>query len=139
MRLQSRVKLLSAFSVLSARLSCEIGFRLTPLHELPARLPVLKTFWERMAYQPYGDESFCEAWIRAADELDLPKIDRVLLCEMGEVLGRYDAENQAMTLQALRGQIDISLDNAREKLKSCGRLYALTGVLFGLILAVILA
>jgi stage III sporulation protein AB len=138
LRLDSRVKLLSAFSMLAGRLSCEIGFRLTPLPELPDRLPALSSFWEKMSYKPYGEESFGEAWNRAASGLDLPQIDRALLCEMGGILGRYDADNQAKALLALREQLDISLDNAREKLKNCGRLYAMSGVLGGLILAVIL-
>jgi stage III sporulation protein AB len=135
-RLNTRVKLLSAFSMLAGRLSCEIGFRLTPLPELPGRLPALKGFWEKMAYLPYGEESYQEAWSRAVSSLDLLPIDRALLCEMGEVLGRYDAENQARTLQTLREQLDISLECARERLKAHGRLYALAGVLSGLILAV---
>ncbi|MCL2003809.1 MAG: stage III sporulation protein AB [Oscillospiraceae bacterium] len=137
-RLNARVRLLSAFSMLAGRLCCEIGFRLTPLSELPGRLPALGPFWDRMAYTPYGEESFGEAWRRAANALDLPPIDRALLCEMGEVLGRYDAESQTAALLALRGQLDISLGNAREKLKASGRLYALAGVLGGLMLAVIL-
>jgi stage III sporulation protein AB len=136
-RLEARVKILTAFSMLASRLTCEIGFRLTPLTELPGRLPALKQFWDEMAYDPYGRETFSEAWSRVADRLDLPAIDRALLCEMGEVLGRYDAENQVKTLDALRQQLDISLEAAREKRKANGRLYALTGVLGGLILAVV--
>jgi stage III sporulation protein AB len=138
LRLSDRVKTLAAFSSLAGRLSCEIGFRLTPLPELPGRLPALSVFWDKMAYHPYGDESFSEAWSRAASRLDLPQIDRALLCEMGDILGRYDADNQSKTLLALREQLDISLGNARDKLKACGRLYASAGILGGLMLAVIL-
>jgi stage III sporulation protein AB len=137
-RLEARVKLLTAFSMLAGRLGCEIGFRLTPLTELPGRLPALKPFWDEMAYDPYGEETFSEAWSRVADRLDLPDIDRALLCEMGEILGRYDADNQARTLDALRQQLDISLEAAREKRRTSGRLYALAGVLGGLMLAVVL-
>jgi stage III sporulation protein AB len=137
LRLEARVKLLSAFSSLAGRLACEIGFRLTPLPELPGRLPALKRFWDVMAYEPYGDETFREAWSRAASGLDLPAIDRALLLEMGEILGRYDAENQAKTLESLRRQLDLSLEAAREKRRTYGRLYALTGLLGGFLLAVI--
>lgn len=138
LRLETRVKLLSAFSMLAARLACEIGFRLTPLTELPGRLPALKEFWDAMAFDPYGGETYSEAWSRVANQLDLPAIDRALLCEMGDILGRYDADNQMRTLQALRQQLDISLEAAREKRKAHGRLYALAGVLGGLIIAVLL-
>jgi stage III sporulation protein AB len=137
-RLVSRVKLLSAFSMLAGRLSCEIGFRLTPLHELRGRLPALERFWDKMSYDPYGEEGFSDAWGRAAASLDLPPIDRALLCEMGEVLGQYDADSQSKALLALRGQLDISLENARNRLSNSGRLYAVAGVLGGLILAIIL-
>lgn len=137
-RLEARVKLLSAFSMLAGRLACEIGFRLTPLEELPERLPLLKRFWDSMGYEPCGDEAFSEAWSRAVSALDLPDVDRSLLCEMGEVLGRYDAENQARTLDALRGQLDISLDVAREKRQKYGRLYALMGLLCGFLIVVVL-
>jgi stage III sporulation protein AB len=138
LRLEQRVKLLTAFSMLASRLACEISFRLTPLTELPERIPALKYFWEQMAYQPYGEETFSQAWSQAANNLDLPTIDRALLCEMGEILGRYDADNQAKALESLKKQLDISLECAREKRKNHGRLYATAGVLGGLILAVIL-
>ena len=138
LRLESRVKLLSAFSALAGRLACEIGFRLTPLPEFSQRVPSLKSFWDIMAYEPYGEETYSEAWQRAVGSLDLPEIDRALLCEMGEILGRYDADNQARTLEALRRQLDISLETAKEKRKAHGRLYALAGLLGGLMLAVIL-
>ena len=137
-RLDGRVKLLAAFSMLAGRLICEIGFRLTPLPELPGRLPALKCFWDEMGYDPYGEETFSEAWARTAGKQDLPEIDRALLCEIGEILGRYDADNQARTLEALQRQLDISLAAAREKRRAYGRLYALAGVLGGLILAVVL-
>jgi stage III sporulation protein AB len=138
LRLEARVKLLSSFSLLAGRLACEIGFCLTPLTELPQRLPALKGFWDTVAYDPYGEESFSKAWSRAARTLDLSAIDRALLSEMGEVLGRYDADNQARALETLRRQLDMSLEVAREKRKALGRLYALAGVLGGLVIAVVL-
>jgi stage III sporulation protein AB len=137
-RLENRVRRLSAFSMLAGRLECEIGFRQTPLPELPGRLPALKPFWDAMAYQPYGDETFGEAWGRAAQNLDLPSIDRALICEMGEILGRYDAGSQAKSMAALRRQLDISLQSAREKRAAHGRLYATAGLLGGLLVAVLL-
>jgi stage III sporulation protein AB len=138
LRLEHRVKLLSAFSTLVSRLICEIGFRLTPLTELPERLPSLKPFWDDMNYDPYGEETYSEAWSRAALRLDLKPIDGALISEMGEILGRYDADHQAQALGSLKKQLDISLDDARKKRADCGRLYALSGVLGGLILAVML-
>jgi stage III sporulation protein AB len=137
-RLEGRVRQLSAFSMLAGRLECEIGFRLTPLPELPGRIPGLKPFWDAMAYRPYGEETFGEAWNRAAGALDLLPIDRALICEMGGVLGRYDAESQAKSMDTIRRQLEISLQSARDKRAAHGRLYATAGLLGGLILAVLL-
>jgi stage III sporulation protein AB len=137
-RLEGRVRTLSAFSMLAGRLECEIGFRLTPLPELPERIPALKSFWNSMGYKPYGGESFSEAWCRAAKKLDLPPFDRALICEMGDVLGQYDADSQAKSMDTLRRQLEISLSSAREKRKAHGRLYASAGLLGGLLLAVLL-
>ncbi len=137
-RLEARVKTLSAFSLLSDRLASEIGFRFTPLPELPQRIPALKRFWDAMSYQPYSSEIFSEAWARAAATLDLSPVDRSLVCEIGELLGQYDAENQSRSLGVIRSQLDISLSIAREKRQKYGRLYGLLGILSGLLLAVIL-
>ncbi|MCL1807001.1 MAG: stage III sporulation protein AB [Oscillospiraceae bacterium] len=138
LRLEARVKLLSAFSMLANRLGGEIGFRLTPLPEMPDKFPALKPFWDKMDYQPYGEETYSEAWSRSVADLDLPVFDRALLTDMGEILGRYDADNQVKALESLRKQLDISLTEAKEKRGTYGRLYALAGVLGGLILAVVM-
>ncbi|MDR1693177.1 MAG: stage III sporulation protein AB, partial [Oscillospiraceae bacterium] len=114
-RLEARVKLLSAFSLLTDRLASEIGFRATPLPELPRRLPALKGFWDTMDYRQYGSETFGEAWNRAASVLDLSPVDISLVSEIGDLLGQYDAENQSRALRAIRGQLDISLTLARER------------------------
>ena len=137
-RLDNRVRLLTDFSMIAGRLECEIGFRLTPLPELPERLPTLKPFWDAMDYKPYGEETFGDAWNRAAQKLDLSAIDRALVCEMGDILGRYDADSQAKSMDTLRRQLEISLASAREKRAAHGRLYATAGLLGGLILAVLL-
>lgn len=137
-RLETRVKLLSAFSLLADRLASEIGFRFTPLTEFPQRLPLLKHFWDTLSYEPYGGETYAEAWSRAAATLDLSPIDRSLICEMGELLGQYDAENQSRSLGVIRSQLDISLSIARERRQKYGRLYGLLGVLCGLLVAVVL-
>jgi stage III sporulation protein AB len=138
LRLERRVKLLSEFSSLAGRLVCEIGFRMTPLTELPGRIPNLQLFWDDMAYDPYGEETYSEAWGRASENLDLPPLDRALLRDMGEVLGRYDADNQAKALEMLQRQLGISLEDARKKRADSGKLYALAGLLCGLIIAVLL-
>ena len=136
-RLIARVKVLSAFMLLADRLGGEIGFFLTPLPELPERLPELRRFWEVMDYRPYGAETYQQAWSRAAESLDITEADRSLVREIGGVLGRYDAENQTRTLSLLRKQLEISLSIARENRAKYGRLYGMLGLLGGILLVVI--
>ena len=137
-RLINRVRLLTEFSFLCDRLASEIGFRMTPLAELPQRIPSLTQFWEEMGYRPYGEESYAEAWKRATDSLDVSKLDRSLIGSIGEVLGQYDAENQVRSLGVIRKQLELSLAAARDNRQKYGRLYGLLGLLGGLLLAVIL-
>jgi len=141
-RLESRVRLLSAFTGLCDRLTGEIGFRLTPLPELAERLdnPVLQEFWGYIQkhYAPIGGETYAEIWKQAAMRTDLTAVDRSLIADMGGVLGQTDAENQTRSLSIIREQLTISLDMAREKRHKQGRMAGMLGVLSGLLLVIIL-
>ena len=142
MRLENRVRLLSAFAGLCDRLASEIGFRLTPLPELAGRLenPVLQKFWSYIQkhYALFGGETYAEVWKQAVMEMDLPEIDRMLISDMGDVLGSYDAENQTRSLSVIREQLAISLEMARERRQKQGRMAGMMGILCGALLIVVL-
>ncbi|MCL2082028.1 MAG: stage III sporulation protein AB [Oscillospiraceae bacterium] len=140
--LESRVRLLTAFVELCDRLSGELGFRQTPLPELGKRLgnPVLRRFWGFIEDKlgPCGGKTYSEAWKMASSELDLDSIDKSLISEIGDILGQYDAESQIKALKVLRGQLNISLNQAREKRENQGKMAGMLGVLCGVLLVIIL-
>ena len=136
-RLENRVRILSSFVLLADRLVSEIEFRLTSLPELSERIPSLKFFWDEMDYALCGEETFEEAWCRASNALELSEFDKSLICSMGEILGQYDTEGQARTLNSIQKQLEISLEKAREQRKNYGRLYGVLGFVCGFLLFVV--
>lgn len=140
-RLVMREKILAAWLTALTTISGEITFRLTPLPELSKKLdnPVLHGFWNYIGshYSAYGDKSYAEVWREAACKLDLADIDKALIGDIGEILGRYDTDSQSTSLTVLRAQLEYSLEIARENKMKQGRLSGALGVLGGLILIVI--
>lgn len=142
-RLLRRDRLLRSFLGVAEQIKTEIGSRLTALPELLEHLkrdrPEMEDFFRRIesSWNKKDYLGFAEAWREALEELDLTLEDKLLLAEIGNALGRYDAGTQVgaleLTINALRHQ----QENARDFWKKNAKLYRVLGIAAG-VTAVIL-
>ncbi len=136
--LGARVRHLEAW--LSAVRVCvnEIGFGQTALpglmSELGQQFSQLRPFFQSLldTWSPWGDKTLSQLWRARAQTLSLPEQDRLLIGELGGVLGRYDAGRQAESLEYIYKRLESSLVKAREERLKQSRVYAALGVASGL-------
>lgn len=86
--------------------------------------------------------SFREAWNLSLHErqnaLCLTKSDVRLLTNCAEMLGKSDVEGELQALALIDERVTRTLEEARAKLKSDGKVYAVVGGSCGMILALLL-
>ena len=146
-RLKRRVQVLSAMLAALELLRGEICVLLTPLPEAIARLASM----EQSAVQPLfqqvetllpelGEQSFAVLWEQGGIEsnLSFSAEDRQCLLQLGESLGRFDADTQSIAIARCMEELERSLSNAKAKATGDGRLYKGLGFAGGLMLAIIL-
>lgn len=87
-------------------------------------------------------EPFCQIWREEVGRLDadaaLAKTDRQSLAALGEHLGFLDCEMQERNLLLYLEQLDLVIDDLRERREEKCRLYTSLGVMSGLFLTVLL-
>ena len=136
-----RSDVLSAFLAALDQLEAELCFRLTPMPELLARLAdgtdgEVSRFFARCqnGLHTLGETSFSAVWNRALAEENLPLAaeDRLLLEQLGAVLGQYDLEGQRGAIESIRSRLGHCLESARERHRSIGRVYRALGACAGL-------
>lgn len=143
-RLDNRVRLLSEWLSAIEVFQAEIRFKLTPLPDITKKLsderPVLRSFFQKFAaiWNPWGEKSYAEAWQMCAAELDISRHDAALIGEIGSVLGRYDAQQQNISLEYIRRRLESSRVEAKEDRSRLGRMYTVLGVVSGLVSFMIL-
>lgn len=146
-RLQRRVRVLSAMLTALELLKGEIVTLLTPLPEATARIADM----EQLEVQPLfrhleaelpalGEQSFAVLWERAVDGSGLPfsAEERRCLLQLGESLGRFDADVQAAALSRCMQMLERFLADAQTKADGDGRLCRGLGLSGGLMLAILL-
>ncbi len=128
-------------------MKCEIPGRLTPVGELFGRCEtcasgvmrgVFRHCARRIEDQTAPDVT--GVMESALDEYEekLPSSCLVLLTELGEVLGAYEATEQVEALQALSGRAEAALTALREGKADRCRSYEVLGVCAGCALAILL-
>ncbi len=141
-RLKRRLRVITALVGTIDFMEAEISYGLTPLTELlpelAARDNVLEDFWSAVSRGWEAGDSFSKVWAGEAAGLELKEQDRLLVEEIGRILGRYDADRQAARLGFIKKKLELSQTAAREELVKNGRLYCVLGVLGGLTIAIIL-
>ena len=145
--LKNRVQALSAMLAALEVLKGEICTLLTPLPEAISRLArmeqleVYPLFRRLEALLPdLGAQSFSALWERAVIESSLPfsSEERHCLLQMGESLGRFDAQAQAVAISRCMDLLGQYLAEARQKAVGDGRLCQGLGLSGGVLLAVLL-
>lgn len=84
---------------------------------------------------------FPQSWDSALKEsrCDLDKEDRLLLRELGNILGASDLETQVGSLELLQQRLRIRLSEADTNRQKYGKMYQALGFLGGLAIAIVIA
>lgn len=141
-----RTACLQAFRQALASIGRELTFSLRPVSDLLARAaqqdgPVGAFFAAcGQHFITSGGESWSDSWTAALETVPLPlqDADRRLLTQAGDILGRYDGENQRQALETLLSQLSAAAGDAAEEEKRLFRVDLALGVTAGLFCVILL-
>ena len=146
-RLDSRVLDLRELSAGLEILQRELGWRLSPLPtalEAAAggthgRAAQFFTFCAQGSKQLAG-APFRTLWCKGLEQcpLRLSREDRVLLEQLGPVLGRYDGDSQRQAVENVLAGLSRRRAQAEDDRRRLGRVYGVLGVTAGLLLTLML-
>lgn len=141
-RLGERAELLRGLQGAVSYLEEELTFRLTPLPQLfeylaqSRRGPVGAFFGAVLKdLEGPGESGLSQSWSKAAGEM-LPLLrepERQTLEELGEVLGRYDAQTQAKALVLAGRRLAEAYTDAQAERQRLGKVYLALGAAGGLV------
>ena len=94
----------------------------------------------REAFAHSGGESWAESWRTGLETVALPlkEEDRRILSEEGQLVGRYDGEDQRRALAGLLVRLEDQAQEARDEEKRLFRVYTALGVTAGLFCVILL-
>ena len=145
-RLARRVGVLRALLGALEGMERELSFRLTPMPELLERAaesppPAGELFARcRARLDELGERPLSQLWRESVEDTPLGLTGPALLAleELGDVLGRYDGEEQRAALARTRAELGRALEQAREESEKQGRMYRALGLTAGAMLAILL-
>ena len=124
----------------------EISERKTPLQKLlgkaasetTGKVNLFFTLCESRLRKGEDDE-FSKIWTEAADaaEMHISQQENMILCSVGNVLGRYDADSQCYVLKTAREELISAHEEAKELSARMGRVYRMLGLTAGSVLAIV--
>ena len=146
-RLGRRPRMLRELAGALEQMEREVAFRLTPLPEIFAGLAAehsgavgavfsaCAAGTEGLERRPMG-----QVWRRALEEagLDLDARSARVLEELGDVLGRYDAEGLRAALCGAAEELRAAAGQAERELEQKGRMERVLGLTAGAMLAILL-
>ncbi len=144
--LRRRVRALEALEDGFGQMEREISLRLLPLPQLMedladhSRKPASGLFQDcrRVLDQP-DETGFDQHWRDAlAGVKELKPEDRRLLEPLGQVLGRYDGQEQVRAIRSCRRELELALERAREESRRMGRVYRAVSAAGGGFLVILL-
>lgn len=146
-RLDGRVRDLRELMGGLETLQRELGWRLSPLPkamEMAARETHGRTaqFFElcTQGMEHLNGVPFQNVWQNGLEQcsLRLEQEDRVILEQLGSVLGRYDADTQRQALENALTQLERQQTKAAEDRQRLGRVYGVLGMTVGLFVVILL-
>lgn len=147
-RLSERVETLRSLQGAMAYLEEELAFRLTPLPKLVAHLAKTRQggatgeFFQAVlaGLEQAEGAGFAQSWSGAAHStlVMLKEEERQELAELGEVLGRYDAQTQIQALRLAGERLAGCYIRAQEERQRLGKVYLALGVAGGLMTVLVL-
>ena len=148
LRLARRVKILGDIIAALDLMYSEISCVCTPTEELLDKLcntteePVKSFFQDcKERHQKRRDMPFELVWnlsLRDAEYLELASQEKQVLLELGNTLGRYNAEEELRAISHARRNIEGHLKAAQDVRARLGRLYGNLSLLSGIALVIIL-
>ncbi len=146
-RLTLRINVLNAWMSVLDMMHSEIKFLLTPVNELMIKCKKsvkepIKTFFDECMEicNKQADISFYSAWSSAlgrADYMELTGQEKQVLLDLGNTLGRYDANEQAARIEHLRKVLEGRAKAAESEKGRLGKLYGSLGVACGIALVIV--
>lgn len=145
--LKRRVSCLHEFLMALERLERELAFALLPVDVLLGQMrsgahgPTQHFFLScEEQFCQRGEERLEEIWsnLLQATALPLREEDRVLLQEIGRILGRYDGDSQRLAFQRIHGRVEESIRKAKEEAERMGKVYPVLGVTAGFFFIILL-
>lgn len=142
-----RVNTLSALVGALEWMARELAFRLTPMPELleglagKASPPVDLLFaYCREGLKNLGVVPLAQLWREGLrlPALGLGQRELAVLDGLGDILGCYDGEGQLAALEQARGELERTLEEAREERRRLGRVYQTVGAAAGAVLVILL-
>ena len=147
-QLEARVTALRALLGALERMERELAFQLTPMPELLDRLareakhPASLLFARcRAGLSQLGETSLGQLWRGALEEetdLLLTREETQILAALGDVLGRYDGDDQRAALRRTIAELGESLRRAQSERDRMGRVYGALGLGAGAMLVILL-
>ena len=146
-RLGRRARLLRELAAALEEMEREVAFRLTPLPELFARLAAehggpAGALFAACAGGVVGleERSMGQVWRQALGEagLDLDRRSGSALEELGDVLGRYDAQGLRAALTGAAAELRAASAAAEREREQKGRMERVLGLTAGAVLAILL-
>lgn len=77
------------------------------------------------------EKSFTRSWLYALEQSNLSEEDRELLGSLTQILGRYDAREQARGLCHLREELDHRVIRCRDEARVMGKVHCALGLTAG--------
>jgi stage III sporulation protein AB len=146
-RLRSRTKALRALSSALQMLDRDLSFRLTPMPELfqtlanTAEAPASNLFQVCVdGINQQSPHQMTKLWESAVNDSTpvLTADDRRILLPLGNVLGRYGAEDQRAAIMEATRDLDRAALQAEEIHLRKGRIYSIMGLVTGTFLVILL-
>lgn len=145
--LNARVRSLEMLILSFEFMERELNAHFTPISELLERTSQVlkgdvKSFYllcisglDKQTEQP-----FSVVWGEAAEaaQLRITEAELEILAEIGAVLGRYDAATQSHALNKAQERLAVRLGEAREQMRTQGKLYRTLGITSGALLSILL-
>lgn len=147
-QLTARVTGLRSLTAALEQMERELAFRLTPMPELLGRLaqqaqqPASMFFARcRENMNTLGERTLGEIWREALEQepdLLLSREEHQVMRALGDVLGRYDGEEQRVALRAASADLGRYMKQAENERNRMGRVYGALGLGAGAMLVILL-
>lgn len=145
--LKRRISCLKEFLSALERLERELAFALLPVEVLLNQLSTASSgaahhFFSQCEtrFSKRQEECLEDIWTDLLAQMSLPlrEDDRMMLQEIGGILGRYDGDSQRLAFQRIHDRLDATILQAKEESERMGKVSSVLGITLGLFFVIML-